>query len=232
MASLGSRIAKLFESFPEGPMKNRLRVFLSFNPLVPNFLSDLSPLKGYELHYSLRKGDIVVDCGAYTGDYTIFAAKKVGPTGRVIAFEPDKKNLKILEKNIRYEKLHNVIVVNKGLWNKNTSLKFNSSGTLHSSLEPSQGTLQEVKVVRLDDELPKLGFNKIDVLKMDIEGAEIEAVEGAIKTLKKNKVNVMIASYHIVDGKRTSYAMEAFLKKIGYNALSDFKKHLTTYGWK
>ena len=69
---------------------------------------------------------------------------------------------------------------------------------------PIKGT-QEIIVVKLDDELRKLGINKIDVLKMDIEGAEIEAIQGSKETLKRSKVNVTIASYHIVDGKTTSH---------------------------
>ena len=67
---------------------------------------------------------------------------------------------------------------------------------------------------------------------MDIEVAEIEAIEGSKKTLKENDVYVAIASYHIVGGKRTSYFMEDFLRKNGYFTKSDFHKHLTTFGWK
>src|SRR5207244_3775576 len=90
----------------------------------------------------------------------------------------------------------------------------------------------EIEVCSLDSELSKLGIQKIDVLKMDIEGAEIEAIQGAVKTLKSNKVNVMIASYHIINGQTTSFFLERYLKSIGYQTKSDFKKHLTTYGWK
>lgn len=230
MGKISSFIASFFELFPEGPLKNRLRVFLSFSPFVPSFVSDLSPLKGYELYYRLRKGDVVIDAGAFTGDYTIFAAKKVGPQGKVIAFEPDENNRRILKKNIQYEGLHNILIVPKGLWNKNTTLNFNFSEGLHSSL--SSGSNQAVEVVKLDDELKKLDIKKVDVIKMDIEGAEIEAIQGAVQTIKKNNIHAMIATYHIIDGKKTCFFIEDFFRKAGYQSKSDFKKHLTTYAWK
>ena len=48
-------------------------------------------LKGYLGRYALRSGDTVIDCGAYIGEFTLYAAKAVGPSGKVIAFEPDDK---------------------------------------------------------------------------------------------------------------------------------------------
>ena len=229
--NIGSLLAKLFEKFPEWAIKNDIRYFLAFNRFIPSFISNLSPVKGYELYYQLKEGDIVVDAGAYPGDYAVFASRKVGKAGKVICFEPDSKNREILRKNLAYEKLNNVIIIPKGLWNKNTTLRFKGTDGLHSSLLSNEGE-GEIEVVRLDDELKKLGVKKIDVLKMDIEGAEIQAIEGCKETLMKNNVNVAIASYHIVDGKRTSYFLEDFLSKLNYNVKSDFSKHLTTYAWK
>lgn len=232
-----------FERFPEWPIKNDIRNFLAFSPFIPSFIQDLSPLKGYELYRKLKKGDVVIDAGAFTGDYTIFAAKKVGSTGKIIAFEPDEKNRKILERNILHENLNNVIIIPKGLWNKNTILNFRSFDGLHSNLtttinqgdQGNQGNVS-IAVVKLDDELKKIGVKKIDVIKMDIEGAEIEAIQGCIKTLKKYNPFVIIASYHIVNGKETCIFLESFLKSkklgLGFNVKSDFPKHLTTYAWK
>jgi len=88
----------LFAKIPEVPPKNALRYFLAFNPLVPDFIADFSPVKGYELFRKLKKGDIVVDAGAYPGEYAVYASRKIGPTGRIICFEPTPENRKILEK--------------------------------------------------------------------------------------------------------------------------------------
>lgn len=227
----GHFLSVLFEKFPEWSFKNDIRYFLSFSKLIPKSISDMSPVKGYELYYHLKEGDVVVDVGAYPGDYSVFAARRVGRTGKVICFEPDARNRKVLRKNMEKEKLNNFIIVPKGLWNKSTKLKIKVSDGLHTELSKDNGE-QEIEVVRLDDELKKIGIKKVDVLKMDIEGAEIEAIQGAKQTLKNNNVHVMIASYHIVNGETTSHFLEGFLKNIGYNAKSDYKKHLTTYGAK
>jgi len=229
--NLGSLLAKIFEKIPEWSIKNDLRYFLAFNPMVPKFVQDISPVKGYELHYHLKNGDVVVDAGAYPGDYAVFASRKIGKSGKIICFEPDPRNRAILRKNLIKEKMNNFIIVPKGLWNKNTTLKLENSDGLHSSLSSSKGN-QEIEVVKLDDELKKLGIKKIDVLKMDIEGAEIEAIQGSKENLKKSDVHVAIASYHIINGKTTSYFLESYLSKLGYKTKSAFPKHLTTYAWK
>lgn len=228
--SIGSILAAIFEKIPEIPIKNDIRYFLAFSPLVPKFVSDISPVKGYELHLKLEQGDYVVDAGAYPGDYSILASRKVGQTGKVIAFEPDPKNREILRKNLEKEGRDNFIIVPKGLWNKNTKLNLENPDGLHSNLKGISG--QQIEVVKLDDELKKLGIDKINVLKMDIEGSEVEALEGAEETLKNNKTKIIVASYHKREGKTTSYFVEDFLKKLGYETKSDFPKHLTTYGWK
>ncbi len=229
--NFGQLLSRAFEKIPEWSIKNDIRYFLAFNKLVPKFIQDISPVKGYELHYNLKPGDIVVDAGAYPGDYAVFASRKVGKNGKIICFEPDENNRKILRKNLEHERNNNFIIISKGLWDKNTKLTFKSLDGLHSTLFSNNGK-SEIEVVRLDDELKGLGINKVDVIKMDIEGAEIEAIQGAVRTLKNNDTKVMIASYHIVNGKKTAHFLENFLSSLGYKTLSDFPKHLTTFGWK
>ena len=79
---------------------------------------------GFLKKYKFREGDIIIDAGAYFGYFTILAAKKVGKTGKVIAFEPDPRNYKILQKNVAAAGLNNVIIVKKALFNKNTKYQY------------------------------------------------------------------------------------------------------------
>ena len=225
-------ITKIFEGLPEIPAKNKLRYFLAFNPIIPKSIQDLSPIKGYELHRKLKKGDIVIDAGAYPGDYTIYAAKKVGETGKVIAFEPNPTNRIVLERNIKAFGLKNVIVVPKGLGETDgVKLQMAMDG-LHSNAHMSQEEDEEgfIHICTLDAELKRLGISRVDVIKMDIEGAEIKAIQGCVETIKNCKPYILIASYHLVDGKVTHLFLKKFLEEKGYHVIADFPKHLTTYG--
>lgn len=74
--------------------------------------------------YDLKEGDVVIDAGAFPGVFTIYAAKKVGPEGKVIAFEPIPKNFEVLKENVELNRLNNVVLVRKGLWNKEEKAKF------------------------------------------------------------------------------------------------------------
>lgn len=229
--NIQSILAATFEKIPEKPFKNDLRYFLAFNRLVPDFVKNISPVKGYELYYHLKEGDIVVDAGAYPGDYAVFASRKVGRKGKVICFEPDPKNRKILARNLQKEGRNNFIIIPKGLWNEDTTVKLSNSDGFRSNLSKEIGEIS-IEVVKLDNELKRLNIKEIDVLKMDIEGAEILAVEGCKDTLRNSNAHVAIASYHLVDGQTTSCFIEDYLSNLGYEVKSDFPKHLTTYAWK
>lgn len=130
----------------------------------------------------------------------------VGDKGKVIAFEPDSGNFRKLEEEIRRYHAKNVIAINKGLWSENATLKFyekraSTSSFFFDEKSTPRDSIEEVPVVRLDDELKEMGITKINFLKLDVEGAEIE-VEGAEETLKNNDVHLVIAAYHIVDGEK------------------------------
>lgn len=174
----------------------------------------------YQKYYKVKKGDIVVDAGAHIGLFAVKTAKAIGDEGMVIAIEPEANNLKFLEKNIRENELGNVAIVRKGVWNKKDRLKFfirNETGS-HGFLNPdwdSCGSL-EVEVDTLDNILTELGVKKVDFIKMDIEGAEIEAYHGMTETLNNNNSRAAIAAYHKVDGKQTYKAIVRLLNTNEY----------------
>ncbi len=186
---------------------------------------------GYLRHHDLAPGDIVVDAGGYEGTFSIYAAKAVGETGRVIVFEPDTGNCQKLQENVLLNGLTNVIIINKALWREDTMLKFNDKHTAGSSVffNASQYT-RDVEAVALDSELSRLGITRVDFIKMDVEGSEVPALEGAVHTLATNDVNLAIASYHIVNGEQTFTSVEDTLREFGYDAQTEFPQHKTTYG--
>ncbi|MFH0764570.1 MAG: FkbM family methyltransferase [Candidatus Omnitrophota bacterium] len=191
-------------------------------------------LWGYIKKHELRMGETVIDCGPGEGDFTLYAAKAVGSSGKVIAFEPDPLIFGELKSNIELNDLDNVILVRKGLWSENRVLKFMTARNITRSFVFSNegGKVIEAPVVRLDDELKNLGIDKVDFIKMDVEGSELETVKGASQFLTHNKVDLAIASYHILNGEKTCFKLEKALSELGYKTDTAYAEHLTTYASK
>lgn len=152
----------------------------------------------------------------------------------VIAFEPDPANIKKLLHNIKLNNISNIIPVNKGLWNKKTQLNFkkNDKGSSLIFEENMANSTINVSVVSLDQELDNLSINNVDFIKADVEGAEIELIKGSKKILLNNKVNLAIASYHQLNGEKTYIRLEKMLNQLGYDSITEFEEHLTTYAKK
>lgn len=134
----------------------------------------------------LRPGYIFVDVGASFGYYTILAASIVGPRGKVIAFEPEPTRFIFLKTNIKINRFPHVIAVNAAVSNVNGESHFYISGE-ESSLYMRPGPQIKVKTVRLDEFLESIGINSINMIKIDVEGAEMLVLEGAEKVFRRSK---------------------------------------------
>lgn len=174
----------------------------------------------YQHFYRVKQDDIVIDAGANCGHLSILFSKLVGENGIIYAFEPDRYNIKRILKNkhLNEDLLNNIVIEDMLLWNENTLIDFNEAGTVASSvvwISESDKCIKK-QAIRIDDWVAKNNLKKLDFIKMDIEGAETEALEGCIETIKKYKPNFAIASYHIVNGQATYIKVEEFFKKINY----------------
>lgn len=200
--------------------------------IFPNSILE-KEVQGYNQKYSLQPGNVVIDAGAYTGLFSIYAAKKVGKKGRVIAYEPDPYNRIILRRNMMLNNVSNITVVPKGLYDKDTIIGFDIQGISSTIVDKKNNgikTMNKIQVAKLDTEVKRLKLPKVDFVKMDIEGAEIEAVNGAKETIKSNSaIHFAIASYHMVKGKQTREYLEKFFKKLDMQVTTGYKTHLTTY---
>lgn len=206
-------------------------VFASYEDMTDELKRSL---RGYLRKYPLKAGDTVIDCGAYIGEFTLYAARRVGASGKVIAFEPDPNIYRKLEANVRLNGLENIILINKGVWSKDGVLKFvgDRIGGYSFMLAEKSVDAVDIPVVSLDNELDRLGVKKVDFIKVDVEGAELELVMGAEKTLKNNNVHSSVASYHLVNGQRSCAELEKLFSWLGYKAETGHPQHLTTYAWK
>jgi FkbM family methyltransferase len=136
----------------------------------------------------IKQGDVVIDIGANIGYYTLLFAKLVGDTGQVIAFEPDPENFALLHKNVALNQYHNVTLVQKAVSTENSHAQLflcDENKGMHRLYDSvcCQSSI-EVETVCLDDYLPKL-VKKVDFVKIDIEGAEYNALQGMQHILRQ-----------------------------------------------
>lgn len=174
----------------------------------------------YQHYYKVKANDVVLDAGANCGHLSIFFSKLVGKDGMVYAFEPDKFNVERINNNIELNQdlLNNIKIEGLLLWNENKIIDFYEAGTVGSSAVwiPDNDKCVQKEAVRIDDWIVKNNIKKLDFIKMDIEGAELEALDGCVQTIENLKPNFAIASYHIVDGEATYIKVEEFFKKRNY----------------
>lgn len=187
------------------------KIFAHLCPICIIRLLDID-ISSYLRDRPIKRGDVVIDAGAYNGIFTIIASRLVGKEGKVIAFEPNK-DLIIQKKAVKIYKI--------GLWNKLEIVGFCDEGATSHIKDEEQN---KIVCVPFDS----LNIGKVDFVKMDIEGAEIEALEGMKETLLKYKPHLAIATYHIRDGKTTQKPVENYLKSLGYKVETKYSFHLTT----
>ncbi len=137
------------------------------------------------LHRVLLVGDVVIDGGANVGFFTCLMSQLVGKSGLVFAVEPSPINIRKLEHNLANNKTTNVRVVKSPLYSSHAeSTLYLAAHSGFNSLQPSGETVGRMKTVAttidamLDGQVPKL-------IKLDIEGAEFDALAGAPLALRK-----------------------------------------------
>lgn len=184
---------------------------LSDGILINNFYE---PLQTKVIKDLVKEGDIVVDAGANIGYYTILLSKLVGSTGKVYAFEPSKNSIKLLKKNLKFNKCNNVILITKALSDKEGELSFyiNQLDKGNNSIKEAIGSEKvKVKCTTIDSCIPK--DENISLMKMDIEEAELLALGGAKETLKRcNTITV-----EDPEDREDYRAIDSLLRKAGYD---------------
>ena len=143
------------------------------------------------------RGDIVLDVGAYDGDTALIYSRRVGRKGRVMALEPSVGNYEKLVKRVRKRRLRNVTPLLLGAWSEDAVLRF-KDGTGASAKLGDDGNV-EVVVTAVDALLADHQLPRVDVLKLDVEGAEKAALEGARKSLEAHRPVLHISIYHKFD---------------------------------
>lgn len=139
----------------------------------------------------LNDKEVFVDGGAFTGDTAAEFIRRTGGRYRhIFEFEPEEANVKAIGENLR--PYQNITVINKGLWDRETTLRFNAGGGAASCVSRSGET--SIPVTRVDALLPT-GYIPT-FIKMDIEGSELMALRGAAQTIRAYKPKLAVCIYH------------------------------------
>lgn len=159
-----------------------------------------------------KKGSVIMDIGAHIGKYTILAAK-FGK--KVISIEPSKENFEILKLNVQLNNLANVLLLRIAVGEKNKYAKlFKLDTSGHYSLNSKKATriFEKVFCERLSIIVRKLNIKTVDLMKIDVEGAEYEVLMGGKSLLRKHKIKNLI----IEIGNQNFLKVMKFLTTLGY----------------
>jgi len=168
--------------------------------------------KEYELHsaYVPSEGWTVLDIGAYVGLFSMRASRLVGDSGRVVAFEPNPLAWYWLKRHIFINKLNNIeaLPIALGSYNGVTEFYILVKGNIEASSIIKDHVIKQagalgkfiavkVPIFRLDSIAEKLRLNYVDLMKIDVEGAELDVLKGSRRIIERGRVERIIVEVHI-----------------------------------
>jgi FkbM family methyltransferase len=174
----------------------------------------------------LRAGMTFIDVGANDGLYTLFAAKRVGPSGRVVALEPSGREFVRLERNLRLNRLANICPLRLAASDREGVATLRIAGFGHEGCNTlggfayaieQEGT-EEVRLTTLDNIVNEQALTRVDVVKIDAEGGELRVLKGAhtILTTYRPLILLELVEAALVHQGASREAVLSFLQEVGY----------------
>lgn len=159
-------------------------------------------LQTKECNICVEKGDIVLECGSEFGDVGLLFASRVGDDGKIFCFECSEINRRYLQLNLALNSQYkNIEVLPYAVSNKSgdfVSFSWKAGATQIGQVEES-GMQEQAETISIDDFCEQKQLEQLDFIKMDIEGAERLALEGAQQSIRRFKPKMAIAAYHRPD---------------------------------
>jgi FkbM family methyltransferase len=250
-------LSGIFKLFPSGSIKDRIRVLYynlnkkngfsiakynqqwvaKYSDFILRFDGKLVPyhvLRTNHIflhHFPEEDTDILVDAGAYIGTFSLFTVYTYKSIKRIIALEPDPNNFQILKANFQLNELPGYELLKAGLWSNKTALTLFSDLRLGSSIysEDNKGKSVTIDVDTIDNLLKGVHGKRI-FIKMNIEGAELEALTACTETIKNNKVYLAVAADHMVNGELTKNKVESICVEMGLSVTTFTEdRYITVY---
>lgn len=199
-----------------------IQLDIGLGPICLDFCLEQYRYNIGEIDIAAVPDDIVLDGGAYIGDTALYFASRVGPAGKVFSFEFSPNNIARFEHNMALnpELAHRITLVQRPLWStSNTPISFSNDGP--ASTVSDTGTAY--KTICIDDFVHEHHLTHLDFIKLDIEGAEVEAIRGAAKTIARFRPKLAICLYH---AKEHYYQIPLLIKQI-HPAYDCYVRHMT-----
>jgi len=195
---LMTRDMRADETKPENVLMNYYDVTHAF------FLTE------YEMEgFNPKDGETIFDCGAAYGD-TLLAFRVLYPHSKIYSFECGDETVKIAQRNMSLNQVKNAVIKNAFLYKDSKKHIFNNNTCkIDDDLKGADG--QEIETLALDDFVIQNRINDIGLIKFDIEGGEVSALQGAIEMIKQQKPLLYIPIYHLDSD---IYMIPEFLKEL------------------
>ncbi len=178
---------------------------------------------------NLKVGDTFLDIGANEGYFSILGAKLVGSTGRVVTVEPQTRLQSVLLRNFELNQLNNYKLVQAAISDKsNDSEQFYESPDINtgsSGLRSATSYAQRVYTIQtmtLSELFQEANLDAVDLMKMDIEGYEYEAILGSAELIQSKRIKMMAIEFHpraMAARQKDGAEIISLLEKSGYQRL-------------
>lgn len=175
-------------------------------------IAELSKRRLFEKNVS--NGQTVIDVGANVGYYSLMSSKLVGPSGKVLALEPSPRNYQLLCTHLSLNKVSNVSTFKLALSDQCGIARFSADIDPVAQRLSESGNI-EVHQVTLDQFVADHSIEAIDIIKIDVEGAELKVLKGAQGVLRKHRPKLFVETHDRFEAKVHENCKD-FLEKQGY----------------
>lgn len=195
-----SKVPLNYTKYKKGSIRNATRNGI-------NYELDISDYMEWVIYFGIEveprevlidlavKGDIILDVGSNVGEVAMRLSRKVQQKGLVYAFEPDPFIYRRLEKNLSLNELSNVSIHNVGFGDINSTKEMAPESVSNRGgnriVSDGKGT-SKVKIQTLDLFVEENGLDRVDMIKIDVEGYEMKVLQGAMKTISKHRPKLFI----------------------------------------
>ncbi|MDE6886648.1 MAG: FkbM family methyltransferase [Helicobacteraceae bacterium] len=166
--------------------------FLPINHFEVSVFWHKHHLNAFKTFHKIKQKD-VIDVGGFVGDSALIFEKYTEKN--IYSFEATKSNFDLMLKSLKLNDSKRIIPINKGLGSSQTTMKISLQGAASSVIYNSSDKYEEIEIITLDSFVEKHNI-EVGLIKVDIEGFEMEFLKGAKTTIEKQKPAMIISIYH------------------------------------